>query len=526
MENETLNGRSAISSNGMVVSSQPLASKAGIEVLHSGGNAIDATVTMAAVLNVVEPMSTGIGGDAFVLAYFAESREIKGLNASGRSPGSAGIDVFKRRNLSAVPDSGMLPVTVPGALDGWATILESYGTKSLGDLLQPAIHLGRSGFQVGEKTALKWLRHKHKIVPDANAAANYLIEGEAPKAGQTFRQPRLAATFEKIARGGARVFYEGEIAEAVVEYSRNNEGLISLDDLATHRSNWVQPLQTSYRGVTVYEMPPNTQGVTVLQMLNMMEVFEPTALGRETAAYQHLLIEMKKMAFIDRDRHIADPDQERIPLDKLLDKSYAREQSKRIEPDRAALYATNPPMEADTQFFAAVDKTGNAVAFINSLFDPFGSGVVAGDTGILLHNRGKFFSLDPSHPNCVAPRKRPRHTIIPAMAFKDDRPFLVFGVTGGDMQPQGHVQVLANIVDFGMTLQDALDAPRVNHLEGLTIGLERPVNEEVKTELARKGHRLVDHQDFGVGQAIKVDPASGRLEGASDPRQDGCAMGY
>ncbi|HEX9444604.1 MAG TPA: gamma-glutamyltransferase [Candidatus Binatia bacterium] len=508
----------------MVVSSQPLASRTGLEVLLRGGNAIDATVAMAAVLNVVEPMSTGIGGDAFILAYLAGSHEIKGLNASGRSPADAALEAFKRRKLDTVPDSGILPVTVPGALDGWSTILDSHGSLSLGELLQPAIRYAEAGFPVGAKTAHKWRRHQKKLA-DANAAANYLIDGEAPKAGQTFRQERLAATLKKIAREGKKVFYEGEIAEAIVKFSRQRGGLLSLDDLASHSSTWAAPLHTTYRGATVYEMGPNTQGVTVLQMLNMLEAFDPASLGRDTAAYRHLLIEIKKLAFADRDRYIADPEQARIPVEMLIDKSRAREQTRRIDPGRASVYPEKP-VEADTQFFAAVDRAGNAVAFINSLFDPFGCGLVAGDTGVLLHNRGKFFSLDPRHPNCIAPRKRPRHTIIPALAFKNDRPFLVFGVTGGDMQPQGHVQLLADIVDFGMTLQEALDAPRVNHLAGLEIGLESPAAEKVKEELAEKGHRVVAHEDFGVGQGILFDQERGALEGGSDPRHDGCAMGF
>jgi gamma-glutamyltranspeptidase/glutathione hydrolase len=471
-------------------------------------------------------MSTGIGGDAFILIYLAASHEIKGLNASGRSAADLSLHEFKRRNLEAVPDSGMLPVTVPGALDGWASILESDGSMSLGELLQPAIRYAESGFPVGEKTAHKWQRHRNKIAPYANAASNYLIDGEAPKPGQIFRQQQLASTFKKIAQEGKKVFYQGEIGEAIVQFSKKNGGLLSIEDLANHSSTWVAPLYTPYRGCTVYEMAPNTQGVTVLQMLNMMEAFNLASLGPRTAAYLHLLVEIKKLAFQDRDRYVADPDHARIPVATLIEKNYALELISRIDPDRASVYPPRPPIEADTQFFAAVDKVGNAVSFINSLFDPFGCGLVPDETGVILHNRGKFFSLDPTHPNCIGARKRPRHTIIPAMVFKNDRPFLLFGVTGGDMQPQGHVQVLANIVDFGMSLQEALDAPRVNHLEGLTIGVESPLEEKVKAQLARKGHQIVEHPDFGGGQGIMFDQEFGTLQGGSDPRQDGCAMGF
>jgi gamma-glutamyltranspeptidase/glutathione hydrolase len=521
-------GRSMpVASNGMVVSSQPLASQAGLEVLKRGGNAVDATVAMAAVLNVVEPMSTGIGGDAFILVYLAKSREIKALNASGRAPYAATLKYFQERNISAVPDGGMLPVTVPGALDGWATVAERYGTMGLGDLLQPAIRYAEDGFPVAEKTAAEWAKAKKKLAAHANSAAQYLIDGRAPKPGERFRQKNLAASLSKIAAGGKAVFYRGELAEEIVKFSDANGGLLSLKDFNDHSSTWVEPIKTTYRGYEVVEMPPNTQGMTVLQMLNMLELFDVSSLGYNTAAYLHAFVEVKKLAFADRDRYLADPECAPVPVEKLISKSYAAERVKLIDPERAGDYSPGlGAISGDTQVFCAVDKEGNAVSFINSLFDGFGCGLVGGDTGIMLQNRGKLFSLDPSHPNCVAPHKRSSHTIMPAMVFKDAKPFLIFGVTGAHMQPQGQVQVLANLIDFGMTLQEALDAPRVNHLEGREVALEPGIRASARRELKRMSHTIVKDANFGGGQAIMIHPEYGTLLGGADPRKDGCAMGY
>ena len=512
---------------GMAVSSQPLATQAGLEVLKRGGNAIDATVAMAAVLNVVEPMSTGVGGDAFILIYLAKSGEIRALNASGRAPYGAALDYFREQKIARIPDSGMLPVTVPGALDGWAVVTERYGTMSLSELLEPAISYAEEGFPVAEKTAHEWAKSKAKLSAYPNSAANYLIDGRAPSAGEIFRQENLAASLKKIAEKGKEVFYGGELAEEIVGFSQANAGLLSLKDFKDHTSTWVEPIQTSYRGYDVYEMPPNTQGMTVLQMLNMLERFDIASLGYDSAAYVHLLIEIKKLAFADRDRYLADPELARVPVDRLISKAYADERVEEIDPDRAGDYSPGlGAVSGDTQVFCAVDREGNAVSFINSLFEGFGCGLVGGNTGIMLQNRGKLFSLDPSHPNCVAPHKRPQHTIMPAMVFKDRNPFLIFGVTGAHMQPQGQVQVLANLIDFGMTLQKALDAPRVNHLEGLEVALEAGVAASARKELKQKGHEIVKAANFGGGQAIMIHPEYGTLIGGSDPRKDGSAMGF
>ena len=513
--------------HGMVVSSQPLATQAGLEILKRGGNAIDATVAMAAVLNVVEPMSTGIGGDAFVLVYLKKTGEIRALNASGRAPYAATLDYFRDKNIAAIPDTGMLPVTVPGALDGWAVVTERHGTMSLRELLQPAICYAEEGFPVAEKAAHEWAKSTAKLSAHPNSAANYLTNGRAPNAGEKFRQKNLAASLRKIADGGKEVFYGGELAEEIVRFSQKNGGLLSLKDFKDHTSTWVDPIKTSYRGHEVYELPPNTQGITVLQMLNMLQPFDVVSLGYNTTAYVHLLIEIKKLAFADRDQYLADPEFTRVPVERLISKSYAAERVKRIDPNRAGEYPAGlGALSGDTQIFCAVDGEGNAVSFINSLFEGFGCGLVGGNTGIMLQNRGKLFSLDPADPNCVAPHKRSSHTIMPAMVFKEQKPFLIFGVTGAHMQPQGQVQVLANLIDFGMTLQQALDAPRVNHLEGLEVALEAGIAPDVREELRQKGHRVLDEANFGGGQAIMIHPEYGTLIGGSDPRKDGCAMGY
>ncbi len=527
MENGLSAGRSMpVGKSGMTVSSQPLATQAGLDVLKRGGNAADAAVAMAAVLNVVEPMSTGIGGDAFVLVYTAKTRAISALNASGRAPAAAALDYFKKKNIGFIPDDGMLPVTVPGALDGWSLIAERFGTMPLGALLAPAIDYAENGFPVAEKTAHEWWKASGKLSAHPNSAG-YLINGRAPRAGELFRQPALAASLKTIAAEGKDVFYRGALAREIVRFSEANGGLLSLDDFAQHTSTWVEPIQTDYRGYDVIEMPPNTQGMTVLQMLNILERYDLKSLGFGSAEYVHLLVEAKKLAFADRDRYLADQDAVRLPTEKLISKSYAAERAKLIDAARAGEY---PPglaaRSGDTQVFCAVDREGNAVSFINSLFESFGCGLVGGSTGIMLHNRGKLFALDAAHLNCVAPRKRPMHTIMPAMVFKDGRPLLIFGVTGAHMQPQGQVEMLVNMIDFGMPLQQAMDAPRINHLDGFDVALEPGFSPETRAALARKGHRIVGEANFGGSQGILIHPEHGTLLGGSDPRKDGCALGY
>jgi gamma-glutamyltranspeptidase/glutathione hydrolase len=535
-KNQTLQvkpGRSVVrSGHAMVASSQPLASQVGLEVLKRGGNAVDAAIAMAAMLNVTEPMMTGIGGDAFMLVYWSKTKELKGLNASGRAPRALSLDYFARKKITKMPEFGMESITVPGAFDGWVTLLEKYGTMKLADLLAPAIDSAENGFPVMEKTAEDWNAEVTKLKKSPAAAANYLIDGRAPRPGEIFRQTNLARTLRTLAHGGRDAFYKGEIARAIADYCEKNGGFISLEDLAAQKSDWVEPISTNYRGYTVYEIPPNSQGLTALLTLNILEGFDLAALSQQPSRYYHTLIEATKLAFADRNRYIADPAFSKVPVAELLSKDYAAKRRALISPNKAL---DSPPPGAinvgsDTTYFTVVDKDGNAVSFINSLFDSFGSGIVAGDTGIVLQNRGSSFSLDQA-PNHLEPGKRPFHTIIPAMVFKDDKLFMSFGVMGGGIQPQGHVQVLVNIIDLGMGLQQAIDAPRYRYMNGRDVLLEDEIGATVINRLIALGHRRASppgvlRSSMGGGQAIMIDPVNGTLMGASDPRKDGLAIGY
>src|SRR5689334_8873502 len=527
-------GRSVVRSrHAMVASSQPLASQVGLEVLKRGGNAVDAAIAMAAMLNVTEPMMTGVGGDAFMLVYWSKTKELKGLNASGRAPAALNLDYFARRKITKMPQFGMESITVPGAFDGWVTLLEKYGTMKLADLLAPAIECAENGFPVMEKTAEDWNAEVAELKKTPASAANYLIDGRAPRPGETFRQPNLARTLRTLARGGRDAFYKGEIARAIADYCAKNGGFISLADLAAQKSEWVEPISTNYRGYTVYEIPPNGQGLTALLTLNILEGFDLAALSAQPDRYYHTLIEATKLAFADRDRYIADPAFAKVPVAELLSKEYAAKRRALINPDKAL--ESPPPGEinvgSDTTYFTVVDKDGNAVSFINSLFDAFGSGIVAGDTGIVLQNRGSAFSLDRAHPNRLEPGKRPFHTIIPAMVFKDNQLFMSFGVMGGGIQPQGHVQVLVNLIDLGMGLQQAIEAPRYRFMKGREVLLEDEISPTVINQLVSLGHVRASppgilRSSMGGGQAIMIDPVNGTLMGASDPRKDGLAIGY
>jgi gamma-glutamyltranspeptidase/glutathione hydrolase len=512
--------------NGMIATSQPLASAAGLRILQQGGNAIDAAVAAAAVLCVVEPMMVSPGGDLFAMVWDAKRKELKALNASGRAPRALSIDELKRRGFTRMPQSGIHTVTVPGAVDGWAKLLERYGTMTLAQLLQPAIEYAERGFPVTEVIGQDWevaLQHKH----NADFAATYLPAGKPPTIGEIFTNKNLAATLKKIASGGRDAFYKGEIAEKIVKFAQSQGGLHTMQDFAEQSSNWVEPISTTYRGYTLYEMPPNTQGLTALLMLNILEGYDLRSLGHNTAEYLHLLVEAKKLAFIERARHIADPAFYQAPLDRLLSKQYAAELRKRINPNQTiAESAAGPRGGEDTVYLTVVDKERNVVSFIQSIFSNFGSGLVAGDTGIILHNRGAGFSFDPQHPNRLEGGKRPFHTLIPAMVFRNGKPWLSFGVMGGDMQAQGHLQVLLNLIDFGMDVQQAGEQPRFRDFDS-GLALESAIGTEVRQALERKGHRLVSARGtFGGYQAIMIDPNTGALAGGSDPRKDGCAIGW
>ena len=523
-------GRSTLRAPAAVVAtSQPLAAQAGLEVLRRGGNAFDAAVATAAVLNVVEPMSTGLGGDAFALCWVAKEAKLYALNASGRSPYGLSPELLRRRGLTSMPRTGILSVTVPGAAAGWCDLVGRLGSMPMEEVLSAATHYAEEGFPLSEIIAAGWQSAAEKLSRWPATRETYLPGGRPPKVGEVFRQPHLARTFGWLAADGPQRFYTGEVAQAIVAASEALGGCLTLRDLAEHTSSWVPPISTDYRGVELFECPPNGQGLAALIALNLVEGYDLASLGHNSPQYLHLLIEAKKLAFADRDRYVADPDQSDLPIDQLLSKDYADERRSLIDPERAG--ADFPPglfpVAGDTVYLTVVDGERNCCSFINSLYEGFGSAVVAPETGVCLQNRGACFVLREGHPNCVGPHKRPLNTIIPALATRNGKPWLCYGVMGGDMQPQGHLQVLCNVVDFGMSPQDAIEAPRFCHFEGRRVAVERPAYEEVSDDLRAKGHELLEEPGlYGGGQLIAIDPDTGALAAGSDPRKDGCAVGF
>jgi len=522
-----------IGHNGMVASSHPLAVEAGLQTLKDGGNAFDAAVTTAAALNVVEPMSTGIGGDCFALLYLGDSGEIKALNGSGRAPQALGIEVFQERGLKAVPPTGMLPVTVPGTVDGWATLLDAHGTISIGEALAPAIRYAEEGFRVTSIIASEWAYFTAKLRATPDAARHYLVDGErAPRAGEVFRLPALGASLRQIAEGGRDAFYEGPLAEAIVDFSHRNGGFLSLSDFERHTSSWVDPISTDYRGYRVYECPPNGQGLAALIALNLFKGFPTDGLGLYSAERLHLLIESMRLGFADAFTYVADPEHVPIPVEQLLSEEYAVQRRALIQPDQVLPHPTpGQPTGKDTVYLTVVDGDGNACSFINSLYHGFGSGMVAGDTGICLQNRGTCFVLDPNHRNRWAPGKRPYHTIIPSLITRDGALKASYGVMGGFMQPQGHLQVVSNLIDYGLTAQELMDAPRFRVSTNLRdVLVEQGIPPDAVNRLRAMGHQIAPPQPlsgkFGGGQIILVGEGGETYLGGSDPRKDGCALCY
>ena len=540
--------------HGIIATSQPLASAAGLQVLQEGGNAIDAAVTAAAVLAVVEPTMNGIGGDLFAIVHDARAKELAALNASGRSGAAATPALFAGRGLDRVPYRGALSVSVPGVVDGWSELLAKHGTITLARALAPAIAYARDGYAVTEVLAHQWAGVEDTLAGDPEAARVFLPDGRAPHPGDVVRNPDLAASLETIASGGRDAFYKGPLAARIAGALKARGGILTAADFAAHHSDWTATISTNYRGYDVHELPPNTQGIVALEMLNILEGFDLAALGHNSGAYLHLLVEAKRIAFADRDAHISSPDTvDDAAVAMMLSKEYAARRRKEIDPARAARdYAAGttggvmpgawspepevrgprspagprPDATGDTVYLTAADKHGNVISLIQSLYESFGSGIVADGTGIALQNRGSQFSLDPSHPNVVAPGKRPFHTLVPAMALKDGKPWLSFGVMGGDMQPQGHVQVLLNLIDFGMNVQEAGEAARFRHV-GNSVALESAISSEARFRLDALGHRLITSVGaFGGFQGILIDPATGVMMGGSDPRKDGLAIGY
>lgn len=517
---------SVVAKNGMVACSQPLATLAGVQILMDGGNAIDAAIATAAVLGVVEPMSIGIGGDAFCLFYSAQEKALKALDASGRSPYAASLEFCRKNGFATMPQRGIHSVTVPGAVHGWTTLLNSYGSKSLRDVLASAIRHAEEGFPVAELTAESWHESESSLQADEGASINYLIAGRTPKAGQVFKNPRMAKTLRRIANDGSDYFYKGEIAEKIVRCSERLGGLFALKDFADHRSDWVEPVTANYRGYDIYEMPPATQGFVALEMLKILEGFDVKALGSAEAL--HLMIEAKKLAFMDRDQHLADRDHMKASLTGLLAQARLEKLRGQIRKDRAANEYQSISAGTDTEYVAAADGDGNLVSFIQSNFMGFGSGVVEPETGIILQNRGHLFSLDENHPNTIGPHKRCVHTLMPGMILKNGRPYAALGLKGGHVQPQVQAQIISNLIDHGMTPQQATAAPRFNHIEATKVGLESEFPISVKDDLVRRGHQVVvgNPESFGGAHMIMIHAESGAFVGGSDPRKGGCALGF
>ncbi len=538
-------GRSAVvARHGAVSTSHPLASQVGLEILKKGGNAADAAVAANAMLGLIEPMSCGIGGDLFVLYWDAQTQKLYGLNASGRSPYALSREVFKEKGMSEIPIEGPLAWSVPGAVRGWEDLLDRFGTMGFDEVLAPAIEHAENGFPVSPRIGASWRGAAEGLRLWNDSAATYLFDGRGPATGEIFRNPNLARSYRAIAQGGADAFYKGSIAQTIVAFSQANGGYFSLRDFADHESTWVEPVSTNYRGYELWEIPPNGQGISALQILNILEGYDIASLGPGHPDYIHLYTEAKKLAYADRAKFYADPAFNKLPIAELISKEYAAKRRALIDMSKAlvGVPAGDPKLaHGDTIYLSVVDKDRNACSLIQSNYYGFGSKVVPGDVGFVIQNRGSQFALDPDHFNTLEPHKRPFHTIIPAMVTKDGKPWLCYGVMGGDMQPQGHVQVLINLVDFGMDVQAAGDAPRVRHdgsatptgqsetPHGGTLLMEWNFSDAALEALRAKGHR-VQGGGFGLGfggyQGILIDWKLGTLQAGSELRNDGMAVGY
>lgn len=530
-----------VAKHGIVATSQPLASQAGLDVLKAGGTAADAAIAANAMIGLTEPMSCGIGGDLFAIYWDSKTKKLYGLNASGRSPYNLSRKKFAELGLTEIPIDGPLSWSVPGCVSGWDELRRKFGTKPLGELLAPAIATAEEGFPVSEIIAGDWRGGETAFRRWPDSAATYLIEGRAPRQGQVFKNSRLAATYKLIAKDGPEAFYKGDIAARIVKFSEANGGYFSLRDFAEHTSDWIEPVSTNYRGYDVWELPPNGQGIATLQMLNFLEPYDLRSMGPGNPEYLHLLIEAKKLAFADRARFYSDPAFGEPPVKELISKEYAKRQAKRLSREKAAedVPHGDPKLASgDTIYLTVVDKDRNCCSLIQSNYYGFGSHATPGDLGFALQNRGALFALDDTHPNRFEPHKRPFHTIIPAMVTKDGAPYFSFGVMGGDFQPQGHVQVLVNLIDFGMNVQAAGDAARIAHggsatptgepAQGSgTVTVESGISDAAIAALRAKGHKVVRSRGgYGGYQGILIDSQNGVLHGGTEPRKDGVAAGY
>jgi gamma-glutamyltranspeptidase/glutathione hydrolase len=531
-----------IAQHGMACTSQPLATQAAIDILKQGGSAVDAAIAADAVLGVVEPMSCGIGGDLFAIVWDTKTKKLHGLNASGRSPGNLKREYFLEHNFKHIPTNGPLPVSVAGCVDGWFELHQKFGKLPMPKVLAPAIGYANRGYPVSEVIAEDWQKSAEGMQKQPGFKETYLPGGHAPNKGEIFVNRNLGHVLELIAKNGRDGYYKGEVADAIGEFMKQHNGFLSAQDLAEHKSEWVDPVSTDYRGYEIWELPPNGQGIAVLQMLNILEGYDIKSLGFGSPEYSHLFIEAKKLAFEDRAKFYADPAFSKIPVKQLISKKYAESRRKLINPGKAAkAYEAGPAKlnEGDTIYLTTADSDGNMVSLIQSNYRGFGSGMVPDGLGFALQNRGEMFNLEEGHPNTYAPKKRPFHTIIPAFVTRNGQPWMSFGVMGGAMQPQGHVQIIVNLIDFGMDLQDAGDAPRIQHVgsseptgevmkDGGLVYLEFGFPEETERRLLNLGHKLgrTTAGSFGGYQAIRFDPTNRVYFGASESRKDGHAAGY
>ena len=528
-----------IASNGMVATSHPLASQVGIDILKNGGNAIDAAIAANAAIGLMEPTGNGIGGDLFAIIWIEKEKKLYGLNASGRSPSDLDLDFFKTNNYSSIPAYGPLPVSVPGCVDGWFELNERFGSMKMSDILKPAIDYAENGFPVTELVSYYMELASNNFIKYPNFKETYFIDGASPKKGELFKNIHLANTLRVISSEGRKGFYEGEIAKIISEFIQEQGGFLSYDDLKNHRSEWVEPVSTNYRGYEVWELPPNGQGIAALQILNLLEGFDIKSMGFGSAEYIHHFVEAKKIAFADRAKYYADPDFNKIPTQYLISKEYSNKRRAEINPNKAAKSVQALNLEnGDTIYLTTADSDGNMVSLIQSNYRGMGSGMVPPGLGFMLQDRGELFSLEEGHFNVYEPNKRPFHTIIPAFITKNNKPYVSFGLMGGAMQPQGHAQIVINLIDFGMNLQEAGDAPRIRHQsseqptggfmkDGGQLAIEQGFDYKEIRELIKKGHNIIyDLGSFGGYQAIMIDYISKIYFGASESRKDGSAIGY
>jgi len=531
-----------IAPHAMAATSHPLATQIALEILRRGGSAVDAAIAANAALGLMEPTGNGIGGDLFAIVWDAKTAQLYGLNASGRSPQSLTLDHFREQGLEKIPPYGPLPVSVPGTVDGWFELHGRFGKLPMTEILAPTIAYARNGHPVHETIQHYWAISVDRLSKYPGFKEQMTIDGRAPQVGELWRNPNLADTLERIAREGRDVFYRGDIARVIGDYMQANGGFLSYEDLAAHHGEWVEPVSVNYRGYDVWELPPNGQGIAALQILNILEQFDVAAMGFGSADHVHLFLEAKKLAFEDRARFYADPDFMDVSVDRLLSKAYARERAALIDMNKAArAYPHGDPevlRDGDTIYLTTADAEGNMVSLIQSNYRGMGSGMTPPGLGFVLQDRGELFTLEAGHPNSYAPGKLPFHTIIPAFITRDGKPFISFGLMGGGMQPQGHAQIVMNLVDFGMGLQEAGDAPRIHHAgsseptgesmtDGGTANLETGFDYAVIRELMGRGHRIeFARGPYGGYQAIMKHPGFGTYFGASESRKDGQAAGY